>query len=764
MVPSSPEPLPSSFDPAIFLHSELDTLPTPPSDNHSDDLEALYLQTEATKAQKNGAGVVIQHRAWKTLEIFRSEEDYLVSRFAVSHAATRCFAYSSQSNRDPKDTPTKQHKPPPTVQLEAIPSSPPLATMTLISSPVAYPPTSSPAMPSPRKRRRAEDEPLASRIPLADVAVNSSHKVVGGFIMDEDEDEDAEEALEAIMAKRKKVEHVSETSSIIQTESVSLSVPGLGVSTLQKRVAVSHRNTFTMDQDALDLPLQTPRLSEPMGRKLISAVTSSGKTMYLTERRPRNNVSYEELIASRSTTKEGHATTSYYGINLHELMDTISRDEEACNANKLENVNAEPPRPSIEQSHHTKSTKSSRTLMWTEKYRARKFTDLIGDERTHRSVLRWLKAWDPIVFPGSAKPKTKSHNPMNGEDEQRHRKILLLTGPPGLGKTTLAHVCAKQAGYEVQEINASDERSRDVVRGRIRDMVGTENVKGIDSKTANGKVRKAGKPVCVVVDEVDGVVSGSGGGGEGGFIKALIDLIHLDQKNSNATSSQSTPSTNTRKKKGDRFRLLRPLVLICNDVYHPSLRPLRQSSIAEIIHIRKPPLNMVVSRMHSIFEKEGIPADGDGVRRLCEATWGVSNRKEGGTGSGAGEGDIRGVMVVGEWVAGRLRAAMDSSIVGTARLTRRWLEQHILGDLGQGGGAARGLGRGGAKEVVERIFLENAGFPKSAIHLEDKNISSSVGDPLKKRALDLLREMINTSGDYDRIVTGEYTSTDLRRH
>ena len=34
----------------------------------------------------------------------------------------------------------------------------------------------------------------------------------------------------------------------------------------------------------------------------------------------------------------------------------------------------------------------------------------------------------------------------------------LLYGPPGLGKTTLAHVVANHAGYNVVEINASDDR------------------------------------------------------------------------------------------------------------------------------------------------------------------------------------------------------------------------------------------------------------------------------------------------------------------
>lgn len=217
--------------------------------------------------------------------------------------------------------------------------------------------------------------------------------------------------------------------------------------------------------------------------------------------------------------------------------------------------------------------------------------------------------------------------------------------------------------------------------------------------------------------------------------------------------------------------MLRPLILICNDLYHPSLRPLRQSSFAEIVRIRQPALNMVVARMQDVFNKEGFHCDSNGVRRLCEATWGVSTKKEGGTGSGTGEGDIRGVMVMAEWVAGRLRSSHGLGSKERPHLTKKWIEDNIINDLQHGGGAARSLGRGGAKDVVDRVFKEGAGFPKQAETADVRTAAAraktgvvGVAEAAKRRAMDRLREMVDTSGDCDRIVTGKdfcYLSEDL---
>ncbi len=122
--------------------------------------------------------------------------------------------------------------------------------------------------------------------------------------------------------------------------------------------------------------------------------------------------------------------------------------------------------------------------MWVDKYRPKKFTELLGEERTNRDVLSWLKEWDKCVFKRTYQKKKKpwEENPLSsstapnsaansskppfgafGSDQayayhdqlgRPKDRILLMSGPPGMGKTTLAHVVAKAAGYSVLEINA----------------------------------------------------------------------------------------------------------------------------------------------------------------------------------------------------------------------------------------------------------------------------------------------------------------------
>lgn len=593
--------------------------------------------------------------------------------------------------------------------------------MALLSSPVIYPPSSSP-LDGQRGQKRKHFEcyktskrisigfdgkrPPLDRLPSnAEQASNST-----GPFEDEDSD-DGGGLFNANSIERK------------GRDTPPSSPPAIDVD-------VSHASNF---KSGFDLG--------------VAANTSTGAMLRIRRKRQGDALSYERMIAARSETAAGRATKTFYGIEVHQLLDEIEKSKPKAGAASV----SEPTTKQLVEV--SQKAKKRANMLWTEKYRARKFTDLLGDDRVHRDVLRWMKRWDSIVFPGLVKPPRSKHLPED-EHEKVHRKILLLTGPPGLGKTTLAHVCAKQAGYEVLEINASDDRSSSVVKGRVKDSLGTENVRSAGGGTKRGQGTSTARPVCVVVDEVDGAVTGNSNSGEGGFIKSLLDLVTLDQKNTSALKSISGNVVKTRRK-GDTFRQLRPLILICNDVYHPALRPLRTSQMAEVIHIRRPPFDKVVSRVSSIFQKEGLPCDNDAVRKLCEGAWGPSNKKENHFHLGSA-GDLRGCLVLGEWVAARLRASSSME----TRLTKAWVDLHMANTF-SGTGGNGSAGRGGIKEVVERVFLDNAGFAKIADDIPSKTFidpATGVAEAAKKSANNRLRELADAAGDSDRIITDCFSS------
>merc|ERR1711962_1217172 len=71
-------------------------------------------------------------------------------------------------------------------------------------------------------------------------------------------------------------------------------------------------------------------------------------------------------------------------------------------------------------------------------------------------------------------------------------RVLMLSGPPGLGKTTLAHVAASHSGYRPTEINASSDRAGDDFKNQVSQALTNQN--------ATDK-----RPNCLILDEIDGI-------------------------------------------------------------------------------------------------------------------------------------------------------------------------------------------------------------------------------------------------------------------
>lgn len=90
----------------------------------------------------------------------------------------------------------------------------------------------------------------------------------------------------------------------------------------------------------------------------------------------------------------------------------------------------------------------------------------------------------------SRKPKILV-DPNRDELGRPVQKIALLWGPPGLGKTTLAHMIARQAGYNVRELNASDDRSVDAFKTTLEDCT---QMSSWSKSNLNDR-----KPNCIII-------------------------------------------------------------------------------------------------------------------------------------------------------------------------------------------------------------------------------------------------------------------------
>lgn len=172
-------------------------------------------------------------------------------------------------------------------------------------------------------------------------------------------------------------------------------------------------------------------------------------------------------------------------------------------------------------------------LMWSEKYRPQIISDMVGNEESRAAIMEWFAKW------------------------KKGTKPLLLVGPPGIGKTTMAYLVAKQFGYDMIGLNASDVRSK----SRINEIL----------MPVLANVTVLGTPM-IFVDEVDGIHGRSDYGGA----SALVDIL-------------KEPTV--------------PIILAANDDSLDKMKGIKK--VVKTISFKKIPPRLLRMYLENILKKEG---------------------------------------------------------------------------------------------------------------------------------------------------------------
>ena len=199
-------------------------------------------------------------------------------------------------------------------------------------------------------------------------------------------------------------------------------------------------------------------------------------------------------------------------------------------------------------------------MNWTEKYRPKSLKEVLGNKKAKEALLQWAKKW---------------------EEGKPIKKAVILYGKAGVGKTSSAYALANDFGWEIIELNASDERNKDIIRrvaltGAIHASIGFDG-------TFLSKKKK-----LIILDEADNLYEK---GGDYGGKRAIIETIK---------------------------QTMQPIILIANDYYaltKGSGQELR--NLCMQIEFKPVGKHEIVSLLRKICRAEGIEASEEALYAIA---------------------------------------------------------------------------------------------------------------------------------------------------
>ena len=187
---------------------------------------------------------------------------------------------------------------------------------------------------------------------------------------------------------------------------------------------------------------------------------------------------------------------------------------------------------------------------WTIKYKPKTSKDVAGNKPAIEKLRDWIESWN------KGRPS---------------KAAVLLYGPAGVGKTSVTEALARERGWDLVEINASDKRSGEVL-SKIAGLASTQS-------TLFSKGR------LILLDEVDGI---------------------------NLRADQAAVTTILQIIKETQY----PLILTANDPWDPKIRPLREACLQ--IELKRLGIRDGIPLLRNILNQEGVKANEDALRLILD--------------------------------------------------------------------------------------------------------------------------------------------------
>nr|CDS29957.1 replication factor c subunit 1 [Hymenolepis microstoma] len=215
--------------------------------------------------------------------------------------------------------------------------------------------------------------------------------------------------------------------------------------------------------------------------------------------------------------------------------------------------------------------------LWVEKYRPKFRKQLVGQNGPSSPANRlfnWLSSWQEDYTTGRKEKGYQSAPPWasgNSSDTGSWARAALLSGPPGIGKTSTASVVCTEVGLATIELNASDTRSKRSLKDEVSQALGMRSLAGC--LTGSDARASALTSHVLIMDEVDGMAGNEDRGG----MQELIGIIKTSKV---------------------------PIICLCNDRQSPKVRSLANYCLDLRFH--RPRIEQIKSAVLSIACREGV--------------------------------------------------------------------------------------------------------------------------------------------------------------